>query len=370
MTTILLSLLVILVAVYFLAVITDAYFIESLDQIAKKWEMPNNVAGASLMAMGSSAPELAIAVIAVFKGGAHSDVGIGTIVGSAVFNILVITGASALVRPIEVTLKVVFRDCIVYVCGILLLLMTFQDGKVSVLEALVFLGLYAIYIFLLFQWNRLFPEDEQDIDSISALEAAHEEETQRPGLWSNINRVVTGFIGLLTGNPRHQYIRTFIVSILLICGLSYVLVESAVILAAALKIPPVIVALTILAAGTSAPDLISSVIVSKQGRGDMAVSNAVGSNIFDILVGLGLPWLMTIGLRYFGVLQGSTLVHVGTKDLWLSTFILLGTVFVLFAFLSTGKKLSRTEGGILVLIYAGYCGWTWFAGSGAAAVVH
>ena len=105
--TVLISLLVVVACVYALSVITDGFFVESLDEIAHKLSLPPSVAGASLMAMGSSAPELAIALLALFKGsGEHSDLGIGTIVGSAVFNILVITGASALVRPAAVRFRV------------------------------------------------------------------------------------------------------------------------------------------------------------------------------------------------------------------------------------------------------------------------
>ncbi|MCB9639532.1 MAG: calcium/sodium antiporter [Myxococcales bacterium] len=364
MGTVVLSLTVMALSVYVLAVVTDAYFIESLDQIAKRWNLPNNVAGASLMAMGSSAPELAIAIFAVFRGGQHSDVGIGTIVGSAVFNILVITGASAVMRPIKVTWKVVLRDTVVYVSSILLLLVTFQDGKISVLEASTFLGLYVLYLFILFQWNRFFPETE---DPIEAVEEAYETTPPAEGMFGRLNQGVTKLIGLFTGDARTAYIRAFSVSILFIAGLSWLLVEYAVQFANALHIPPVIVALTILAAGTSAPDLISSMIVAKQGRGDMAVANAVGSNVFDILVGLGLPWLMTIGLRQAGVLQGGSIIAVGAAGLWTSVLILLGTVVILLIFLSTNSTLSRIEGMILILIYVGYCLWVWFSSTGSAA---
>lgn len=357
----LLSLLVIIACIYVLAVITDAFFIESLDQIAQKWNLPNNVAGASLMAMGSSAPELSIALFAVFRGGQHGDVGIGTIVGSAVFNILVITGASALVRPVQITWKVASRDCLVYACSILMLLVVFEDGQITALESSAFLLLYAAYIFLLFQWNSFFPEEVEELDPVEALKEAHHLETQKPSLWGRLNHAVTTLIGWMTGDARHSYIRAFIVSIVLISGLSWLLVDHAVLFANALQIPPVIVALTILAAGTSAPDLISSMIVAKQGRGDMAVSNAVGSNVFDILIGLGVPWLITIGFREAGVLSGSSVISVGTKGLWSSICILLGTVFILFAFLYTGRELTRKEGAVLVFMYIAYCVWVWVA---------
>ena len=139
------SFIVMILVIYLLAIITDEFFIESLDEIAKLWKLPNNVAGASLMAMGSSMPELSIALIALVRsGGEYSDIGIGTIVGSAVFNILIITGASALVRPASISWKVILRDCILYTISILLLLGVYRDGQVQIQEALIFLALYAI----------------------------------------------------------------------------------------------------------------------------------------------------------------------------------------------------------------------------------
>ena len=90
--------LVLLLSFYLIAKVCDEYFIESLDQIAKKLKMSHDIAGATLMAIGSSAPELCIAVIALVKPGNHEAIGMGTIVGSAIFNILVIIGASAVVR--------------------------------------------------------------------------------------------------------------------------------------------------------------------------------------------------------------------------------------------------------------------------------
>jgi Ca2+/Na+ antiporter len=114
------------------------------------------------------------------------------------------------------------------------------------------------------------------------------------------------------------------------------------------------VALTVLAAGTSVPDLFASVVVARKGRGDMAVANAIGSNVFDILIGLGLPWLLVL------IFQGGA-ITIGTADLLTSTFLLVGTVALLFAFLTTGHKLTRREGAILVLVYAIYVLWVWLA---------
>jgi Ca2+/Na+ antiporter len=245
----------------------------------------------------------------------------------------------------------VVRDCVVYTASIILLLVAFYDGAINWLEALAFLALYAIYIFILFQWNKFIPNNDVQVDPPNE-ESIHGETGRQLAWYQKANYVVARGFGFLTGNPRESYIRAFVVSIIIIAAISWVLVDYSVKFANAVGIPPVIVALTVLAAGTSAPDLISSIIVAKQGRGEMAVANAVGSNIFDILVGLGLPWLIAI----FAL---GNEVHVGTGNLWLSTIILLGTVVLLFVFLSTGRLLSRIEGWALIAVYTLFVLWTW-----------
>ncbi len=343
------ALFTMVLSIYILAVVTDRFFIPSLDRISDRWRLPPNVAGASLMAMGSSAPELAIALIALFKeGGAHSDVGIGTIVGSAVFNILVITGVSAIFKEARIALPAIIRDTVFYMTSIILLLFVFWDGRVFLKEAVIFVVWYILYLIFLFLMPTVDPEME--------AEAPRPKPESGPSFFRRATRAVGKGIGLLAGDVERSHGRAFIVSILLIAGLSWVLVDSAVAFAESVGIPPVIVALTLLAAGTSAPDLISSVLVARQGRGSMAVANAIGSNIFDILVGLGIPWLVAL------LCLGRPAIVVGTDSLILSTVILMGTVIILFAFLYTDRLLTRKEGWALVGLYAAYVVWTVAAG--------
>ncbi len=348
------SALAIVASVYLLALLTDGFFIVSLDEISARLKLPSDVAGATLMAVGSSAPELAIALIALMKPGNHGDVGIGTIVGSALFNVLVITGASALARPIKVTYATVTRDVIAYTLSLGLLLWAFWDSRIELYEAGVFLAFYAAYIGVLAFWSKKFIRGD---DSIVAVEGMVETERDREGgVLQRASSVVDGVYRVLVGDPRSQFLRAFIVSIVLISALSWVLVESGIAFATALGVPPVIVALTILAGGTSVPDMISSIVVARQGRGDMAVANAVGSNVFDILVGLGLPWLIMI-------LVGRGTIGVGTEGLLTSTWLLLGSVVVLYFFLLTKRTLSKIEGLFLVGAYIVYVAWM-YAGIG------
>lgn len=345
------SLAIMIVVIYLLAIVTDEFFIESLDQIAKRLKLSNDVAGASLMAMGSSAPELAIAILALFShGGEHSDLGIGTIMGSAVFNILVIAGASAIAQPANITWRVVTRDVTMYIASIAALLATFSDGTINILEALLFLVLYCVYIVTLMNWEAFDPNEPQhDIESAPVVKSGN------PSIFKKLNAVLSRLIGYITGDAAENYARTFIVSVILIAALSYALVEHALIFSDALGIPPLIVALTILAAGTSVPDLIASILVARQGRGEMAVANAIGSNIFDILIGLGIPWILAI------VINGGE-ISVGTAGLWTSAIILLSTVIVLFLFLTTNRRLDRWEGWVLISGYGVFIIYTVLSG--------
>ncbi len=354
MITIIVSLSVIALSVYLLSIVTDEFFIVSLDQIAIRLKLPHNVAGASLMAMGSSAPELAIALLALFTaGGAHSDLGIATIVGSAVFNILVITGISAIARPANVSWRVIVRDIVMYIIAVAILLVTISDGVVTIPETIVYLSTYIVYLFILYRWESFAPGKEVDVVEIFEEELA--DERTRSGIYYRITEAISRVIGLAMGNAKQNYVRAFFVSIALISILSWFLVENAVAFAEAIHISPVIVALTILAAGTSVPDAFASLIVARQGRGEMAIANAVGSNIFDILIGLGLPWLLAI------LFLGDTIV-IGTEGLWTSALVLLGTVVLLFVFLTTNRKLSRWEGWILIGAYVVYVLWVWMQG--------
>lgn len=359
----LLSLTAMIAAIFVLSVITDEFFIPSLDKISNRWELPPDVAGASLMAVGSSAPELSIALFALFtNGGAHSDVGIGTIVGSAVFNILVITGVSAAIREARITLPAIIRDTFFYLGSIIGLLAVFWDGRVNVGECLFLIAFYAGYLAFLF-FVDLGKEPEMTLPERPPVGT----EFATPKAGQAVNRsairrlqaAIHDSVGKATGDPSENYMRAFGVSIFFICVLSYVLVEMAVIFSDAVGLPPVIVALTILAAGTSAPDLLASMAVAKQGRGSMAVANAIGSNIFDILICLGLPWLLAL------LFLGMPVIEVGTGDLIPSVLILISTVVVLFYFLWTDRTLARWEGWILILLYGAYVVMTVMTGGAA-----
>ncbi|PIW36927.1 MAG: sodium:proton exchanger [Candidatus Kerfeldbacteria bacterium CG15_BIG_FIL_POST_REV_8_21_14_020_45_12] len=354
---IILYILLLLVSFYILAIVCERYFVQSLQIIGNKLRLSDDVVGATLMAAGSSAPELFTSLIATFTIGAE-DIGAGTIVGSAIFNILIIIGASAYVATAKLKWQPVIRDLLVYILAIGLLFFTFRDGRVTLTEVSLYLGLYAAYIILLSQWKRITGSDKAsnsltDIsDQVENIE--HDLEKNKVG-WRFtlyvIDNIVDKFFPDLNKRPQ-LYGITFAISIVIIIALSWILVESAVGVAHILSIPQAIIALTILAAGTSIPDLISSIVVARQGKSDMAISNATGSNIFDILFGLGLPWAI------FTLVHGESLV-VATENINSSVILLLASAIAIIAILIIARfKIGKKIGVSLMAVYLGYVLYT------------
>jgi len=320
--------------------ISKHYFIESLDHISKKLRLSSDMAGSTLMASGSSAPELAVALFAIFMKGNHGDIGIGTIVGSALFNILVIIGVVMYIRRnAKLIWQPIFRDIVFYILAILLLAYTFYTGEVSLLSSILLVGTYFLYLIVVYYWKRISSYEDIEDEPEQKIRTDKDE----PALLQR------GFRNFNLFASRYQFV-VFIVSIALISLLSWVLVKSAVGISAALGIPELLVGITIVAVGTSVPDLISSTIVARQGRPGMAINNAIGSNIFDILIGLGLPFLLYVLIKGegFGLLSTDLYVSIG--------ILLSSSVILLFFFLLGGWRSSRPVGIVLIILYMVYLG--------------
>jgi K+-dependent Na+/Ca+ exchanger-like protein len=334
------AIVALIISFYLLAEISDRYFVVSLDRISDKLGMSHDMAGATLMAIGSSAPELFVAIIAIFKPGGHAEIGIGTIVGSALFNLLVIVGAVGIVKKSTLAWQPVVRDLGFYVLSIAILFYVLINGSVSIWEAASFLVLYAVYIFAVVNWKKWF--------GYVALDEDPEEEEDEPKQgWMKIFMPFDWLLSVIFPRPKYYFI-IFFISIAFIAALCWILVESAIIISAALEIPELVIAMTVLAVGTSVPDMMSSVIVAKQGRGGMAVSNGIGSNIFDILIGLGLPWMIKAYLVDSGIV-------INIDDLNRSILILFVSVlFMLFVLMFRKWRLGQGIGLLFILIYIAY----------------
>ncbi len=346
---ILLYSLILITSFYLLASVCENYFVNSLDLIAQKWKMNSDMAGATLMAIGSSAPELFISLFALFKPG-NESIGAGTIVGSALFNILVIIGASAIVRRNTIAWQPVVRDLIFYAISIILLIFSFKDGIISLAEASIFLFIYILYIYAVLNWKKILPYKDETKDIIKEFQIGLEKEEKKKNILANLLSFIDKLLAKIFPTLKN-YWAVFFVSIIVIMTLSWVLVESAVEISTILHIPAVIIGLTVLAIGTSIPDFISSTIVAKQGRGGMAISNALGSNIFNILIGLALPWFIII-------LFTSRKITVATENLNSSILLLFATIIVIFFLLMAKKwRITKSAGWFLIGTYVIYLIW-------------
>ncbi len=336
MLKILLYTVALLFSFYLLYIFAEFYFIRSLDRLSQRLRLSSDIAGSTLMAAGSSAPELAVMVISVLKTGHHEPIGVGTIVGSALFNLFVISGVVMIVKQkARLSWQPMVRDLLFYALTVSLMIWSFRDGDISAWEAAAFLLLYGWYLLTMLIWKKKFFYLDRETSS-------GESEDTGP-LWVGyMNQYLRRIF------PSPNLFLIFFLSIVVITFLAWVLVESAIVISVGLGIPEIFIALVVIAVGTSVPDLVSSVIVARQGRAGMAINNAIGSNIFDILIGLGLPFFL---YHLFSAEQ----ISLERTDLGLSFAFLMGSTFFLLLFFLLNKWYTKRGAGILlVLLYTMY----------------
>ncbi|XP_041987136.1 sodium/potassium/calcium exchanger 4-like [Aricia agestis] len=395
-----------------LGTVCEQYFVPTIKIICERLNMASDIAGATFMAAASSSPELFINCVGTFV--TEGDLGVGAVVGSAVFNVLAVPACCALVagRVIELDWWSVSRDCMMYAVAVVALILSLLDDKVYWHEALLLVLMYTLYILamvfnghlgrfarsgccinrpkpytevtplLIKDKNRNFDladnlnnlkklndmekggielrerRDSTDSDlSVSSVWSWPDEKTS---LGKKLLWVLTWPICLLLWATipdcrRHQnlYPVTFIMCITWIGGVSYLVAWIITILGDTLDVPDSITGLTILAAGTSLPEAVSSVLVTNQGHGTMGISNSIGSNTFDILLCLGLPWL--IKSLCYPTEPGNHWVRINSSGLSYSAISLLSTLIIFYASLAFNKfQLDWKIGISCALIYFGF----------------
>lgn len=392
-----------------IAVICDDYFMTSLEQISTSLKLSDDVAGATFMAAGSSAPELCTSVMDTFI--YKNNIGIGTIVGSAVFNILMIIAAAAAFasEPLVIEWKPFTRDCIFYLASVFLLVPMIRSGdSFSWYEGLILILMYGLYVLsmkynasVMFFLSQCETADERKAQKVSSMRnsmevALDEMETQteeemaasiafvnqvfevkhpkpadtedpdlpRMTVGRAASLLLNGTIVFCTGlwymifaatvpdcsRGRWKGYKwtTFSMSVFWIAILSLFLVDFTTRIGCVLDIPAVVMGSTFLAAGTSVPDALSSIIAAKEGKGDMAVSNAIGSNVFDVCLGLGIPYFIMCAF----IEPGSKIPILDAGNIGSQIGILLGTLFiVVMMFTKTGFVLYPKVGNIMVCLY-------------------
>ncbi len=361
--SIVISLLVIIVIFYLMSKVVDELFVPSLDIFAGWLKLSPSVSGATLMAAGTSAPELSTTMFALFLTGANPATGVGTVVGSAIFQILVVIGFAAVVKTSYLNWKPVIRDGVFYAISVMLLLWMVRDNTITLFESATLVVGYLGYLGFLWWWSRTVDESkepdpielmEEGIEKAEKIAEQNKKKKIAQPLWKKIFTTLTWPIDAIIDrvpNPEKVPAATlpiFFTSLAVIAASSYFLVIHAESLALAAGIPTAIIALTILAGGSSIPEMVGSAIVSRQGRGDMAISNAIGSNIFDIQISLGLPLLLF-------TLQRGTLTNIGGENITSSVFLLFVTLIAVMLLLVGQKfKATRPFGLFLIALYCIY----------------
>ncbi|KAL1523440.1 hypothetical protein AB1Y20_018380 [Prymnesium parvum] len=344
-----------------LAIVCDDYFVTSLEDISESLNLSPDVAGATFMAAGSSAPELFTSLMGIFA--VKNDVGIGTIVGSAVFNLCCIIGGTALFTPITLTIdwKPITRDSFFYAISIGAMIQVLRDGAVTLIESLVLVIFYVLYVVFMY-YNPQFMSCLSRIAGENVAQKLEDEEEKKEEARDDddddeetpIAKAIAKplEIALLATIPdcskphnKNRYLLTFMMSIVWIGVLSYFMVTWASKLGCLWHVHPAIMGVTVLAAGTSVPDAIGSLLVARDGQGDMAVSNAIGSNVFDILLGLGLPW--SLSCIAYGIP-----VAVDAENLEPMSIILFSTLAAVYGVtIFSGFKLTKCVGAIFFSFY-------------------
>lgn len=288
-------------------------FAESSSKIGDYLHLPRSVKGATFDAISSSLPELLVALYAIFVF-KKFEVGIGTIAGSALFNLLVIPGICVLVAPVifRVSKKVISRDALFYIISVFILLVILLYFKVwGIGIAIVLLLTYLLYI-------KIIASDTKK----------HKEKNKQKAETKNIS--IKREIGIA------------LITIVAIGIATFFLTGSSIDLSEALGVAPIIIAFTITAAATSVPDTVISVANAKKGDVTDATSNVFGSNIFDILVGLGLPLII-----FYFLVGPVTIIFVHLEII----LGLLGSTILILFFLADDQILTRKEAWLMLAMY-------------------
>lgn len=278
------------------------------------------VVGLTVVAFGTSAPEMAVSTGAVLNG--QSDIAVGNVVGSNIFNVLFILGVSALIAPLVVHTQLIRQEVPIMLGTVVLLLALSLDGAISRFDGGLLFGLLLLYvIFLVAQSRRAVAENSALIDQHITPAKSSTWDSRWP-----VQLLLIG-LGLL----------------LLVIG-SECLVSASISFAKHLGISDLVIGLTIVAAGTSMPEVAASLAAAVKGERDIAVGNVVGSNIFNVLGCIGLGGLVS------GSIGMPLAPSVITFDIWIMLAVSLACLPV---FLS-GREIARWEGGVFLVYYFGY----------------
>ena len=298
----------VLLIVGFVLLIKGAdFFVDGASSVAKLLKIPSVIIGLTVVAMGTSAPEAAVSISAGFSG--NSDIALSNVVGSNIFNLLIVVGVSAMICPI-VTEKVILTRDIWWslgAAGVLLVMMI--DMQISNIEGIILLCGMVAYIVMLIRAAKKNRTEGDDVKAMSPLKS--------------VLCILGGLIAIVFGGDM--------------------VVDNAVLIAEAIGMSETFIGLTIVAAGTSLPELVTSIVAARKGDSGLALGNVVGSNIFNVLFILG---------------SASALTTINASNLLIiDTVILMGITLVMYVLGKTQNKTTRLEGALCVAMYVAYAAY-------------
>jgi cation:H+ antiporter len=292
------------------------WLVRGASRLASLLGVPPVVIGLSVVAFGTSAPELAVSVLSAYRG--QPDIAVGNVVGSNIVNILLILGLSAVVAPLAVSARLIIREVPMMIGTALLFFALAYDGKLTRLDGALLVLIFAAYL----TWMARTARSETTL-----LEAALEESGAIPrNGWTYLKLaglMIAGLAGLVLGSEW--------------------LIQGAVAAARALGVSELVIGLTIVAIGTSLPELATSVIASLRGERDISVGNVVGSNIFNILSVLG-----------FSSLVAPDGMAVAPAVLRFDAVVMIGVSLACLPVFFNGFQIKRWEGALFVGYYVAY----------------
>lgn len=305
-----------LIIIGFAALIFGAnWLVDGASALAKKYRVSDLVIGLTIVALGTSAPELVVNVFAAMDG--YSEIILGNILGSNNMNLFIILGITGLILPFKVQSSTAWREIPISLIITLLAFLLLKDFDIHGIGDLTQLdGVIMLVVFLLFM-GYVFKQSQQDPGSLGSFESK--------SMVKILILVSLGLGGLFVGGQ--------------------LVVENAILVASDLGVSEKIIGLTVVAIGTSLPELVTCVIAAVKGNSDIAIGNVIGSNIFNLLIILAITSIV------------NPIAYASHFDI--DFYILLGGTAFLFLAMLTGKRktLDRWEAGLMLLFYLFYAGF-------------
>jgi len=314
---------IILLVIGFVILIKGAdLFVDGASNVATNFKVSKMLIGLTIVAFGTSAPEFAVSVKSLISG--HGDIVLGNVIGSNILNILLILGVASVIKPIKINDNTVKKELpitmlITTLFAVLLSDNIFDSGITNSFtrgDGIVLLLFFTVFIYYLINMMRNKIDTEQDTGEVMRLGKA-------------TLLTVIGIVGIVLG--------------------SNFVVDSASYIASALGVSQRMISLTIIALGTSLPELVTSVIATRKGEYDIAIGNVVGSNIFNIGIVIGVP------VAIFGTIPNVTINLI-------DVIVMIVAAVLLFLFSFKDRKITRVEGIIFLIIFVAYYSYVIYGG--------